>query len=68
VIDEFRNEQRRHRQQLEGQRRDIKDALEGDVVIDGNRRLMLRSPNGHYWALSVGNTGTLAATDVGTSL
>lgn len=37
-----------------------------DVVIADDRRLILRSPNGHFWALTVGDTGTLAATDLGT--
>lgn len=39
-----------------------------DVVIDYNRRLMLRSPNGHYWAVTVDNAGALSTVDMGTSL
>lgn len=66
--DDFRNEQMRHRQQLDRQARDIDDALQGDVVIDGGRALKLRSANGTYWGLVVSNTGTLSTVNLGTTL
>lgn len=40
-------------------------ALE-DVVLDGDRRLILRSPNGHYWSLGISDAGAIVATDIGT--
>lgn len=39
-----------------------------DVVVETPRRLLLRSPDGHYWAIAVTNAGALTATDVGTTL
>lgn len=39
-----------------------------DVLIDGDRRLKLRSPNGHFWAVTVNNAGALATVDLGTEL
>lgn len=44
------------------------DADQTDVVIEYPRRLMLRSPNGHFWAIGVDNAGALTTTDMGTSL
>ncbi len=46
----------------------VRAATEADVVIDGPRRLMLRSPDGTYWAVSVDNAGALATTNMGTTL
>lgn len=39
-----------------------------DVVIDGARVLKVRSPNGHYWALTTTDAGALVLVDKGTSL
>ncbi len=51
---------------------DVKAALDGildsDAVIETPRRLMLRSPDGHYWALTVDNAGVLGTVDMGTAL
>ena len=41
---------------------------QADVVVETPRRLMLRSPDGHYWALTVSNAGALGTVDMGTSL
>jgi hypothetical protein len=46
----------------------IDDILDSDTVIETPRRLMLRSPDGHYWALTVSNAGVLGAVDMGTAL
>jgi hypothetical protein len=39
-----------------------------DVRIEAGRRLVLRSPNGHFWSVGVDNLGALTTTDLGTSL
>jgi hypothetical protein len=39
-----------------------------DVVIDNARRLMLRSPNGTYWAITVSDAGALSTVNMGASL
>lgn len=40
----------------------------GDLAMtDSSKGLILKSPNGHYWRVTVGNTGTLTTTDLGTS-
>lgn len=37
---------------------------DADVVIDGDRRLLLRSPDGTYFELTVDNAGALGTTEV----
>lgn len=39
-----------------------------DVVIDGARVIKVRSPNGHYWALTTTDAGALVLVDKGTTL
>lgn len=40
-----------------------------DIVVDtSSYGLILKSPNGHYWRVTVGDTGTLSTTDLGTTL
>lgn len=40
-----------------------------DFVSDAaDKGVVLKSPNGHYWRLTVDDTGSLATTDLGTSL
>jgi hypothetical protein len=39
-----------------------------DVILGDGRRLILRSPNGHFWNVTVDNLGALTATDMGTTL
>lgn len=39
-----------------------------DVIIDNDRKILLRSANGHYWSIQVSNAGVLSTTDEGTSL
>jgi hypothetical protein len=41
-------------------------AADEDVRVDGGPRLLLRSPDGHYWSITVDNAGALVTTDVGT--
>lgn len=53
---------------LDRQGRRQRDLEEGDIVIEEPRRLLLRSPNGTYFTLSVDDAGALTATDVGTKL
>lgn len=37
-----------------------------DVIIDDNPHgLVLKSPDGHYWRLSVSNLGAISTTDLG---
>ena len=46
----------------------VDDIIDSDAVIETPRRLMLRSPNGHYWALHVHDNGKIDTTDMGTEL
>jgi hypothetical protein len=48
--------------------RRLRRAENEDVIIGDGRRLILRSPNGHFWNVTVSNAGVLSATDMGTSL
>ena len=41
-------------------------ALEGDVVAVDPRRLILRSPDGHFWSVTVDDAGVLGTVDLGT--
>lgn len=54
--------------QLDRTSRDLAAQGVEDVVIDNARRLLLRSPNGTYFAIGVTDAGVLTATNVGTSL
>ena len=56
------------RAELERQRRKQREIEEADIVVEHPRRLLLRSPNGSYWALAVADNGTLTATDAGSRL
>jgi hypothetical protein len=62
------NDERSIRAATDGLARRLKQAENNDVIIGDGRRLILRSPNGHFWNVTVGDTGTLTATDMGTTL
>ena len=51
--------------QLERQRRKGRELEQNDVVLDNERRLLLRSPDGNYWSITISNAGALIATNVG---
>ena len=57
---------------VERQLTDITDYLrlvaDEDVRIDGGRRLVLRSPDGHYWSITVDSAGVLLSTDLGAEI
>lgn len=39
-----------------------------DVIVDNNAKgVVLKSPDGHYWRVSVSNLGVLTTTDLGTT-
>jgi hypothetical protein len=38
------------------------------IILGIEQHLILRSPDGHYWKVEVGNTGTLTTTDLGTTI
>ena len=50
---------------LERQARALDDQAQEDVVIDGARRLLLRSPNGTYFALVVSDAGVISTVNMG---
>lgn len=54
--------------QLDRASRDLGAMSIEDVVIDNARRLLLRSPNGTYFAIGVTDAGVVTATNVGTKL
>lgn len=43
------------------------DTTDDLIVDDTAKGLVLKSPDGHYWRLSVDNAGALTTTDLGTS-
>jgi hypothetical protein len=53
------------RSALERQSRDVELASTADVVIDATRRLLLRSPNGTYFALVVSDAGVISTVNMG---
>ena len=63
-VRDIRDVQRR----LDVSERERELADTADLLVDGDRRLILRSPSGHYWQITVGDDGTLATTDLGTSV
>lgn len=58
----------RQRDRLDSADRKRRQDVEGDVVIDGPRRLLLRSPNGTYFSIGVSDAGVLTTTNMGTRL
>jgi hypothetical protein len=58
---------RRERITLTDQERRLTRAELSDVLIGDGKRLILRSPDGHFWQLDVDNAGVLATTDLGTT-
>jgi hypothetical protein len=60
------NDQRQLREELGRSNRRQRALEQDDIVVEHPRRIVLRSPNGHYWAISIHDDGTLAASDVGT--
>lgn len=42
--------------------------IEADQLFEHPRRLILRSPDGHYWQLSVDDTGSLQTVDLGAAV
>ena len=53
---------------FERQQRANRAQQEADVVTDNGRRIMVRSPNGHYWSIAVSDAGVVSAVDQGTTL
>lgn len=58
-------DERQLRNEFDRQNRRQRDTEQGHVIIEDPRRLLLRSPNGHYWSIGVTDAGVLTATDVG---
>ena len=59
---------RRTRAAFADQQRLLRKATDDDVMIGDGRRLIIRSPNGHFWSIGVSDAGALTVTDMGTSL
>ena len=54
-----------HQWLLELVRRVNNDKL--DLLVDDNTKgLILQSPDGHYWRVTISNAGALTTTDLGT--
>lgn len=67
-FDDLAQENLRQRNDLARTSRDVRQTAEGDVVIEYPRRLLLRAPAGHYFAVVVDDAGVLSTVDMGTSL
>ncbi len=39
----------------------------GTLIVDSDNGLILRSPNDHYWRVTVNNAGSLVTADLGTT-
>jgi hypothetical protein len=50
---------------LDEHSRRLRRAEDNDVLIGDGRRLIVRSPNGHFWNITVDDAGVIAATDMG---
>lgn len=59
---------RQTRSALADMDRRLAGAENNDVLIGDGRRLIIRSPNGHFWNVGVSDAGALVITDLGTSL
>ncbi len=62
------NNERQLRAELEDTKRKQMRLENEDLVVEFPRRLLLRSPNGTYFAITVDNAGALSAINVGTKL
>jgi uncharacterized linocin/CFP29 family protein len=40
---------------------------EGSLIVDSDNGLILRSPNDHYWRVTVSNAGAIVTADLGTT-
>lgn len=61
-------DERQVRAAIEEQERRRRQAQQEDVRIENGRRLILRSPNGNFWSITVDDAGALTATDLGPTL
>lgn len=61
-------DERQLRAVIDAAAQEISSLKNDDVLIDLNRRLILRSPNGHFWNVAVSDAGALTVTDMGTTL
>jgi hypothetical protein len=61
-------DERRARAALDDHEQRLRQAEDNDVLIGDGRRLIVRSPNGHFWNLTVNNAGVISATDMGTTV
>jgi hypothetical protein len=59
---------RQTRAKFADQDRRLRQAVEDDVIIGDGRRLIIRSPNGHFWNIGVSDAGAITVTDMGTTL
>lgn len=60
-----RNEQDLQRE-LQGMRDERRRSEGADAVFVDPKRLVLVSPNGHFWQFTVNNSGILTTVDLGT--
>jgi hypothetical protein len=70
-VSDFQDQQRdanRLRQRADESDRARARDLQNDVVIDGPRRLLLRSPGGTYFAVTVSDAGVLSTVNMGSKL
>ena len=56
------------REAIEDQRKRQRQQEDGDVIVEYPLRLMLRSPHGTFWAVTVDDSGALSTVNMGTSL
>jgi hypothetical protein len=58
----------RLRQRVDAGDRAARRAAQEDVIVEYPRRLLLRSPDGTFFAIGVADNGTLTATNMGQTL
>lgn len=56
------------RSRLEQQDRRLARSEREDVIVDLERRLLVRSPNGTFWSITVDDLGAISATSMGAAL
>lgn len=58
---------RRSRVALSDQERRLRRAEVADLLVGDGRRLIIRSPNGHFWNVTIDDAGALVTADLGTT-
>lgn len=65
-IDRAANTDRRQARAIAALARRAPVTPSGFILIDSDLRIAWQSPDGHWWEITIDNTGTITTTDLGT--